>query len=51
MRKCRVFVNGIEAGILTEKADAMIERSFLSPDLKHLYMAGYHYRQSMIRPE
>lgn len=34
-----------------KKADAMIERSFLSEDLKHSYMAGYHYRQSMIRPQ
>lgn len=34
-----------------KKADAMIERSFLSEDLKHSYMAGYHYRQTMIRPQ
>lgn len=34
-----------------KKADTMIERSFLSDDLKHLYRTGYHYRQSMLRPE
>ena len=33
-----------------EKADAMIERSFLSEELKHSYRLSYHYRQSMIRP-
>lgn len=32
-----------------EKADAMIDRSFLSTDLKRSYKSGYHYRQSMIR--
>ena len=31
-----------------EKADAMIERSFLSYELKRLYKLSYHYRQSMI---
>lgn len=31
------------------KADALIRRSFLSPELQHIYSAGYHYRQSMIR--
>ncbi len=35
----------------SEKADAMIARSFLSDDLKRTYRLGYHYRQSMIRPE
>ena len=32
----------------SEKADALIERSFLSDNLKQLYRSGYHYRQSMI---
>jgi len=31
-----------------EKADAIIGRSFLSDDLKRIYLAGFHYRQSMI---
>jgi len=34
-----------------EKADAMIERSFLSDELKRSYRSSYHYRQSMIRPK
>ncbi|MBD5209971.1 MAG: HipA domain-containing protein [Bacteroidales bacterium] len=34
-----------------EKADAIIRRSFLSEELKRAYQLGYHYRQSMIRPE
>jgi len=34
-----------------EKADAMIDRSFLSDELKRSYRTGYHYRQSMIRPK
>lgn len=34
-----------------EKADAMIERSFLSEELKRAYRLSYHYRQSMIRPQ
>lgn len=34
-----------------EKADAMIERSFLSEELKRSYRLSYHYRQSMIRPK
>lgn len=38
-------------GTPNEKADAMIGRSFLSDDLKRLYLLSYHYRQSMIRPE
>lgn len=33
-----------------EKADAMIERSFLSAELKLSYRLSFHYRQSMIRP-
>lgn len=33
-----------------EKADKMIERSYLSGELKRSYLSGYHYRQSMIRP-
>lgn len=33
-----------------EKADRMIDRSFLSNDLKRSYKLSYHYRQSMIRP-
>ena len=37
--------------IPNEKADAIIRRSFLSDNLKQLYMSGYHYRQSMIRPK
>lgn len=32
-----------------EKADAMINRSFLSEELKKSYLQGYHYRQFMIR--
>lgn len=32
-----------------EKADAMIERSLLSTELKRSYRLSYHYRQSMIR--
>lgn len=32
-----------------KKADAMIGRSFLSDELKRLYLSGYHHRQSMIR--
>lgn len=35
--------------IPNEKADAMIDRSFLSDELKRLYRLSYHYRQSMIR--
>lgn len=31
------------------KADALINRSFLSRELKHLYLSSYHYRQTMIR--
>lgn len=34
-----------------ERADAMIERSFLSDELKWTYRLSYHYRQSMLRPE
>lgn len=34
-----------------EKADAMIERSFLSEELKRAYRSSYHYRQFMIRPD
>lgn len=34
-----------------ENADAMINRSFLSDDLKRSYRLSFHYRQSMIRPE
>lgn len=34
-----------------EKADAMIDNSFLSDELKQSYRLGYHYRQSMIRLE
>ena len=30
--------------IPNEKADAIIRRSFLSDNLKQLYMSGYHYR-------
>jgi len=33
-----------------EKADAMIERSFLSENLKESYLSSFHYRQLMIRP-
>ncbi|MDE7135298.1 MAG: HipA domain-containing protein [Muribaculaceae bacterium] len=32
-----------------KNADALIERSFLSDELKRMYRSGYHYRQSMIR--
>lgn len=32
-----------------EKADALIDRSFLSDNLKRSYKLSYHYRQSMIR--
>lgn len=34
-----------------EKADALIDRSLLSVELKRVYKLGYHYRQSMIRPD
>ncbi len=34
-----------------DKADALIGRSFLSPELKETYLCGYHYRQSMLRPD
>lgn len=34
---------------LNEKADDMIEHSFLSDKLKQEYIVNYHYRQSMIR--
>lgn len=33
------------------KADALIERSFLSDDLKRIYRVGFHHRQSLIRPQ
>ncbi|MCM1109333.1 MAG: HipA domain-containing protein [Clostridium sp.] len=33
------------------KADALIERSFLPAGLKRMYRAGYHHRQSMLRPQ
>lgn len=36
--------------IPNSKADALIDRSFLSEDLKQNYKSSYHYRQSMIRP-
>lgn len=32
-----------------DKADALIERSFLSDDLKSSYKSSYHFRQFMIR--
>lgn len=32
-----------------DKADALIQRSFLSDDLKKLYRSSYHFRQSMLR--
>lgn len=32
-----------------EAADAMIRRSFLSEELKKMYLTGFHYRQSLIR--
>lgn len=31
------------------KADALINRSFLSDELKESYISSYHYRQSMLR--
>lgn len=34
-----------------ERADAMIERSFLSDELKRAYRSSYHYRQYMLRVE
>lgn len=34
-----------------DAADALIERSFLSEDLKKMYKSGYHFRQFMIRQE
>lgn len=34
-----------------EKADAIIERSLLSTELKRSYLSSYHYRQFMIRPK
>lgn len=33
------------------KADSLIDRSFLSNELKHSYRLAYHYRQSMLRAE
>ncbi|MBD5357908.1 MAG: HipA domain-containing protein [Bacteroides sp.] len=33
------------------KADALINRSYLSPIMKKYYLSSYHYRQSMIRPK
>lgn len=32
-------------------ADALIRRSYLSQEMKKLYLSGYHFRQTMIRPE
>lgn len=32
------------------RADALIQRSLLSSDLKQAYLSGYHFRQFMIRP-
>lgn len=32
-------------------ADALIRRSFLSADMIDTYLSGYHYRQSMLRPD
>lgn len=34
-----------------DKADALINRSYLSETLKGYYLSSYHYRQSMIRPK
>lgn len=34
-----------------EKADIMIARSFLSNEMKSIYLRGYHYRQTMISME
>lgn len=31
-------------------SDMLIARSFLSSDLKRLYLLGYHHRQAMLRP-
>ena len=31
-------------------ADALIKRSFLSDELKQMYLRGYHYRQATLRP-
>ncbi|MDE6076561.1 MAG: hypothetical protein K2G29_02410 [Muribaculaceae bacterium] len=33
-----------------EKADGLINRSYLSDKMKEFYISSYHYRQSMIRP-
>lgn len=33
------------------KADQLIQRSYLSEELKEFYLTAYHYRQFMIRPE
>lgn len=33
-----------------DEADALINRSYLSPTMKKYYLSSYHYRQSMIRP-
>ncbi len=35
----------------SSNADAMIERSFLSSELKKIYLLGMHHRQAMIRQE
>lgn len=34
-----------------EKADALLRKSFLSPELIKDYLSSYHYRQFMIRPQ
>lgn len=33
----------------SDKADALIGRSFLSPDLKEIYISSFRYRQSMLQ--
>lgn len=34
----------------SQEADALINRSFLSSDMKKSYLSSYHYRQLMMRP-
>ncbi len=41
----------IKFSVHNHAADDLIERSYLSDELKRAYISGYHYRQSMIRIE
>lgn len=39
----------IRFSTFNEKANRLISNSFLSEDLKKIYLSGYHYRQSMLQ--